>query len=151
MKIIGCGNPDRGDDQAGVVVSERLRKLGFEACAHTGDPLAMIERWRSDDDVIVVDAVVTGAPAGTVQVWDGRLPPMAPGAAASSHGFDIGKAIELARILNRLPASLRIYGIEARQFDRRASLSPEVESATELVIQRISALAARLKPCPSQD
>jgi hydrogenase maturation protease len=138
MKIIGCGNPDRGDDGAGAVVAERLRDLGFEAEAHTGDALALLEKWRANDDVIVVDAVLTGAPAGTVHVWESGLPSPAGGGAVSSHGFDIGKAIELARTLRKLPARLRVYGIEGRQFEPGASVSPEVGRAIEIVVQRIA-------------
>ena len=139
MKIIGCGNPDRGDDQAGVLVSKRLRELGLDAETHAGDPLSLVDRWRSDDDVIVVDAMMTGAPVGTVRVWDRPLPHIPGGAAVSSHGFDIGKAIELAQALKRLPARLRVYGIEGRQFNRGANLSPEVERAIELVVRQITA------------
>ena len=138
MKIIGCGNPDRGDDQAGVVVSERLRELGFQAETHTGDPLLLLERWRADDDVILVDATSSGAPSGTVQVWERELPSVPGSAAVSSHGFDLGKALELARTLNLLPARLRVYGIEGRQFDPGAEVSPEVSQAIEQVVQRIA-------------
>lgn len=138
MKIIGCGNPDRGDDQAGLVVSERLRQLGLNAETHGGDPLSLLEKWGADDNVIVVDAIMTGAPAGTVLVWDRGLPPVCGGLAVSSHGFDIGKGIELAQALKRLPARLRVYGIEGRQFERGANISPEVERAIELVVRQIS-------------
>ena len=126
MKIIGCGNPDRGDDGAGLLVSERLRELGLNAENHTGDPLALLERWGADENVIVVDAIMTGAAAGTVRVWDRQLPHVSGGLAVSSHGFDIGKGIDLAQALNRLSARLRVYGIEGRQFERGASISPEV-------------------------
>ena len=138
MKVIGCGNPDRGDDQAGVLVAERLRALGVHAEIHTGDPLALLERWRSDDHVILVDAMMTGAPVGTVQVWDHRLPLLSEGLALSSHGFDVGKAIELAHTLEKLPATLRIYGIEGRQFERGADVSPEVGRAIEAVSHQIA-------------
>ena len=137
MKIIGCGNPDRGDDGAGLLVSERLRELGLNAENHTGDPLSLLERWGADENVIVVDAIMTGAAAGTVRVWDRQLPHVSGGLAVSSHGFDIGKGIELAQALNRLPARLRVYGIEGRQFERGASISPEVERAIESVVRQI--------------
>ena len=139
MKIIGCGNPDRGDDQAGLLVAERLEKSGVKAETHTGDPLSLLEKWRNDDDTILVDAILTGAPPGTVRVWDRRLPHSLDTAPVSSHGFDIAKAIELARALGTLPARLRVYGIEGRQFDPGASLSPEVERAINSVVQQISA------------
>lgn len=138
MKIIGCGNPDRGDDQAGLLVSERLRAQGLQAETYTGDPLALLERWRSDDHVILVDAMLTGAAAGTVRVWDHRLPGVSEGLALSSHGFDIAKAIELANTLGRLPATLRIYGIEGQRFERGIDISPEVERAIAAVARQIA-------------
>lgn len=144
MKIVGCGNRHRGDDQAGILVVERLRKLGFEAEVHTGDALALIERWRSNDDVILVDAVVTGAPPGTVHVWDSNLagsglPNVAGAAAVSSHGFDIAKAIELGRALGKFPTRLRVYGIQGQQFERTVEISPAVLTAIDSVVQRIRA------------
>lgn len=75
MLIIGCGNRQRSDDGAGILVAERLRELGIGA--DIGEAADLIEAWKDADDVIVVDAVVTGAPVGTVQAWDGgsRWPP----------------------------------------------------------------------------
>lgn len=138
MKIIGCGNPDRGDDWAGVLVAERLRELGVDAETHIGEPLVFIEAWCPADDVIVVDAVVTGAPTGTVHVWDG-WPPRVPGSARiSTHGLDLGQTIELAQALGRLPARLRLYGIEGRQFSPGSNISPEVERAVEWVVRQIA-------------
>jgi len=63
MTIIGCRSPDRGDDRAGILVAERLGQEGFEAEIHIGDPLTLIDGCCSAQDVIVVDAVITGAPA----------------------------------------------------------------------------------------
>jgi hydrogenase maturation protease len=144
MKIIGCGNRHRGDDQAGIVVAGRLRELGFEAEVHTGDALALIERWRPNDDVILVDAVVTGAAPGTVHVWDSSfpgcaLPQSAGDAAVSSHGFDLARAVEIGRTLGKFPARLRVYGIEGQRFERGAETSPAVLAAIDSVVTQVSA------------
>ena len=130
MRIIGCGNRDRADDQAGILAAERLRHLGLETEIHTGDALALLDRWTSTDDVILIDVVVAGALAGTICVWEltpgkSGLPAIAGDAAVSScDGFDIAKAIELASALGKLPKRLRIFGIEGARFDRGAALSP---------------------------
>ena len=137
MLIIGCGNRERGDDGAGILVAERLRKLGIEADTRTGEAADLIEAWQGADDVIVVDAVVTGAPVGTVQVWDGRQPLASVRTTASTHGFGVAEAIELARVLNRLPIRLRVYGIVGRRFEPGAEISPEVQRAVEEVVRRI--------------
>jgi hydrogenase maturation protease len=139
MLIIGCGNRQRSDDGAGILAAERLRELGIGAERRSGEATDLIEAWESADDVIVVDAVVTGAPAGTVQAWDGKQPLASVSATASTHGFGVAEAIELAHVLDRLPTRLRIYGVEGRQFELGAEISPEVRRGVEAVVQRIIA------------
>ena len=98
----------------------------------------LIEAWKDADDVIVIDAVVTGAPAGTVQSWeDGHLL-FSRATTPSTHGFGAAEGIELARALNKLPKRLRVYGIEGRRFELGAEISPEVERAVEEVVQKSS-------------
>jgi len=139
MLIIGCGNRQRGDDGTGILVAERLRASGIEAITRLGQAADLIEAWKGADDVIVVDAVVTGAPVGTLRVWEGR-PPLAPlSATASTHGFGVAEAIELARALNCLPVRLRVYGVEGRRFEPGAEISPEVRGAIEEVVRKIMA------------
>src|SRR5579864_576868 len=137
MLIIGCGNRERGDDGAGILVAERLRKFGIEAETCIGNALDLIEAWKNADDVIVVDAVVTGAPLGTVQAWDGRqsLAPLSTN--ASTHGLGVAEAIKLAHVLNRLPRRLWVYGIEGERFDLGSEVSPEVRRGVEEAVRRI--------------
>lgn len=136
-RIIGCGNRARMDDGAGILVAERLRALGLDAQIQSGESLALVEAWSGADDVIVVDTVVTGAPVGTVHVWDNQQSPPLPGAPSSTHGFGVAEAIELARSLGRLPRRLRVYGIEGRQFGFGSSFSSELTSALQQVVQHI--------------
>jgi hydrogenase maturation protease len=144
MRIIGCGNRQRGDDGAGVLVVERLRELGVGAAgvsikSCSGETAELLDSWGSDDDVIVVDAVVTGASVGTIHRWDQGMPPCGRPASASTHGLGVGEAIGLAQALGRSPRSLRIYGIEGKHFDQGSRISPEVRQAVENVAQQIGA------------
>ena len=68
MLIVGCGNRQRGDDAAGILAAEKLSALGTTSRVCSGEPAELIEAWEGSDDVIVIDAVVTGAPVGTVHV-----------------------------------------------------------------------------------
>lgn len=138
MLVIGCGNRDRSDDGAGVMVAERLRKLGFDARILTGEALDLIEAWSGADDVVVVDAVESGAPLGKVWVWDGRTEKIQGSLPISTHGFGVAEAINLASILDCLPKRLRVFGIEGRRFDVGSEISPEVVNATEEVAKRIA-------------
>jgi len=134
MVIIGCGNRQRSDDAAGVLVVEKLRELGIKADTCAGQAADLIEAWAGADDVIVVDVVVTGAPVGTVRAWDARQVLISRKAPASTHGLGVAEAIELARVLGRLPARLKVYGIEGQRFEHGAEISSEL-----LVSQTLSA------------
>jgi hydrogenase maturation protease len=137
MLIIGCGNRERADDGAGVMVAERLRALAVDADVRAGEASELIEAWSGAAEVIVIDCVVSGAAPGTVQVWDGRHPIAFDRSTGSTHGFGIGEAIELSRALGCLPARLRVYGIEGKRFEIGSEVSPEVERAVEEVVHRI--------------
>jgi hydrogenase maturation protease len=140
MLVIGCGNRDRSDDGAGVMVAERVRKLGVKAEICTGESLALIEAWNGADDVVLVDAVVTGAPVGKVWLWDGGQVTQGD-ISISTHGYGVAEAIKLARILDRLPKRLRVFGIEGRLFDFGSEISAEVMCAVEEVVEQITAEA----------
>ena len=136
-RIIGCGNAARGDDAAGLLVVRQLRAWGADALEHSGEGLSLMESWRGHDAVIVIDAVVTGAAPGAVAVWDGREAPVIRNGRRSTHAFGVAEAVELARVLGRLPARLLIYGIEGRGFDLGSAPSPEVVAAAEHLAQRL--------------
>src|SRR5579864_896236 len=132
--IIGCGNTDRCDDAAGILVARRLRALGLNAVEHSGDGLALIELWHGFDDVVVVDAMVSGAERGSVRTWDPVSQPVCSGNwRASTHVFGPAEAIELARVVGRLPEKIRIYGIEGVKFEPGAEPSGEVLEAVDRV------------------
>ncbi len=139
MLIIGCGNRDRGDDAAGVMVAESLRQLGIDVQIRRGEAAELIEAWCGVDDVIVVDAVMTGAPAGSVTFWDGQHPPVFPRITPSTHGLGLAEAIELSRALGCLPIKLRVYGIEGQHFEIGVEVSHEVKQAVERVGRSIGA------------
>jgi hydrogenase maturation protease len=122
MQIIGIGNLDRGDDAAGLLAARRLGGL-----EHTGDALSLIDAWGEAEDVLLIDAVVTGAVPGTLHRWDARhLPPEAVGLRASTHAFSVVDAIRLAESTGRLPHKLVVLGIEAAQFEPGTAPSPPV-------------------------
>lgn len=137
-RILCCGNRDRGDDAAGVLVAARLQQIGISAELYEGDPLAIMESWDPTDEVIVVDAMVTGAAAGSVQVWELPLPANVAGTSASTHGLGVAEAIQLAQVLGRLPRRLRVYGIEGKQFQPGERVSLEVQQAVERAARQIA-------------
>jgi hydrogenase maturation protease len=136
--IIGCGNTERGDDAAGVLVARRLRELGANAFEHSGEGLALMESWEGYDSVILIDAVVTGVAPGAITVWDANLSPITGDTRGrTTHTFGVAEAVELARVLGRLPHRLSIYGIEGRKFELGSAPSPEVAQVVERLVQQL--------------
>lgn len=139
MLIIACGNRARGDDAAGLLVAERLQKLGVRVSTHAGDALALIDLWSGAEKVILIDAVTTGARAGTVHYWDADHLPPSDNSSSSTHGLDLAQAIALARNLHLLPSQLRVYGIEGSRFRLGEDISPAVERAVDKVAYQVAA------------
>ncbi len=143
--VIGCGNPDRGDDAAGILVVRRLRERGVAAQEHSSDGLALIDAWSEAEYAILIDTVVTGAPAGTISGCLGADTALHRSAGTSSHSFDVASAILLARALDRMPGSLKIYGIEGCAFELGTAPQPVVVAAAERVADLVLAEVQRLE------
>ena len=94
---------------------------------YEGEPVGLIEDWAGADAVIVVDAVSSGAPPGTVHRLDPLAEPI-PAALSqgSTHAFGLAETIELARALDRLRRGSTVYGIEGERFAAGDELSPAV-------------------------
>jgi hydrogenase maturation protease len=147
-RVIGIGNAERGDDGAGHLVAQQLlaAKLPHgQVIVTVGDGTALMEAWKGADIVMVIDAVHSGAKAGTVYRWDAHRNPIPSRFfPASTHAFGLAEAIELARALHQLPPRLIIYGIEGRQFTLGQRPSPEVVVAAKKVARQVQAELRRL-------
>ena len=146
MIVIGVGNRLRGDDAVGIRVVERLK--GSLTCYESnGDPSELIVLFGSDQEVIVVDAMVSGTEPGTItttEITFGKAPSSAVPlrSQSSTHGFGVFEALELARILGTIPARVTVIGIEGADFSPGAGLSPATERAVALTTDHILSLAA---------
>lgn len=142
--IIGIGNDYRSDDAVGLVVARALqsRKLPHVSILEaTGEGTALLETWKGANNVILIDAVTSQAPAGTIHQLDVHDRPLLPALfALSTHAFGVAEAVELARALGNLPPRLVVYGIEARRFVAGTVLSPEVERAAHAAVEGIARL-----------
>jgi hydrogenase maturation protease len=107
---------------------------------------ALLDAWAGAALAIVIDAVRSGAPPGTIHRVDlDARPPAAALRLGSTHAVGLAEAIELGRALDRLPVRLALYGIEGARFETGAGLTPAVARAVETLCQRLSraGLAAR--------
>ena len=136
--VIGVGNIQRGDDGAGLLVAQALRAENAERLIieeSSGEIADIVELLQTSEDVIVIDAMRSGKPAGTT-VW---IDPLRPSSAAestisSTHGFGVAQAIELLRSMKKLPRRIRILGIEGQYYALGAPISPPVQEAVKTAV-----------------
>ena len=111
--IVGIGNAMRGDDAAGLIAARMVCGDDVEVIELESNILSLLDLWDGYDTVILIDAVSSGAPRGTIHCWDvrnDRIP--FEMFACSTHQFSVAETIELGKILDNLPRSLWIVGIE---------------------------------------
>lgn len=135
--VIGVGNAFRGDDGVGPAVLAALAAsdprgglLGADLVELDGEASRLVDAWTGAGLAVVVDAVRTGAPPGTVLTVD--VDPDAPpasGPAASSHGTGVAEAVALGAALGRLPDRLVVVGVEGARIGDGPGLSPPVAAA----------------------
>jgi hydrogenase maturation protease len=141
--VLGIGNPDRGDDAAGLAVARLLRPLlppSVEVAQAPGEAADLLARLERCAAAVLVDACAGGAAAGTVRRFDVALAPLpAEAFGLSTHGFGLAEAIELARVLGRLPRRCIVYAVAGGSFALGAPLSPPVRAALPGLARRVAA------------
>lgn len=118
IRIIGIGSPF-GDDAAGLEAARILAAApppDCEVIAADRPGAGLVELLHGIDAAILIDAVRSGAPAGTLhELSFGELRGSTVRFRArfvSSHGLGVAAAVELACKLGRAPVHGRVLGIE---------------------------------------
>lgn len=142
--IIGIGNEVRGDDCIGLEVVRRVKKRSLpsvEVSELKGDISALIEAWEGREKVILIDAVSSQEPAGTIFRFDASQRPLPQELfhQVSTHSLNIAEAIEIARALSSIPRELLVYGIVGRDFQVGFGLIEEAENKIESLVSEIVA------------
>jgi hydrogenase maturation protease len=132
--LIGVGNEYRSDDGLGIYAVREIGRRGIPGVViaeQNGEGAALMDAWQGYDRVFIVDAINSGGASGSMLRID-ALSETIPAHFFhySSHSFGVIEAIEMARVLNRLPQRLVLYGIEGKQFDVGPGL-------TDCVIKRM--------------
>lgn len=136
--VIGMGSA-HGDDQAGWKLASMLQAAppAGATVAAVSDPSALLNRLGDCDRLIVVDAMRTGAPPGTVGRWTWPDAGLEQKLGRSSHGVGVGSVLSLAERLGLLPAEVILLGIEAENIQPGAALSPVIADALPQLCARV--------------
>lgn len=141
-RFFGIGNADRGDDGAGLLAAQRLHDHGKAAVAFQGELFSLIHEWTGVSHVVLIDAMQSGAPPGTLKEFDAaHLPEDLGGFRGSTHGFSVLDVIRVANSLGRLPPQLTLVAIEGEQFEAGSELSEPVIEAVDQVVERWMAVS----------
>lgn len=146
LTVIGCGNPTRSDDGAGVEVVRRLAEaLGdryadrvqiFDAGT---DGMSVMFKARGATSLILVDACRSGSDAGAVFEVPGHELEGVPPASLNLHDFRWDHALYAGRRIFKeaFPSDVTVYLIESEVLTYGIGLSAPVEKAARVVVERL--------------
>jgi hydrogenase maturation protease len=151
--VLGLGNPIVTDDSVGLRVAEELKGLladrpEVEVSEDHWGGLRLMERMVGYDRAIVIDAIESGAPPGTIhRLGVGSIPTQR---SASAHDLNLPTALALGRMAGAaLPRDedVLLVGIEAADILSfgnectpavQAAIAPAVRLVLEAVEQFLS-------------
>jgi len=133
LRIIGVGSPF-GEDTLGFQAIELLRReTGLfppdtELLALDRPGSTLIPLLENAHTVVIIDAMQSGQPAGTVQrleladlIREKNMP--------SSHNLGVAETLALAKVLSVMPEKLLVYGVEAGKGIEKKQWYTELRSA----------------------
>lgn len=150
--VLGLGNLLLSDDGIGPAVLQQLANSSFmwpkevEFVDGGTQGLALLAQLEGRRSVIIVDALQTGAPPGTVhRLTLNQLRAISPGRANCGHEGNAGELLAAAQLLGELPDRLFIVGVEPQHVSTGFGLSDMVKQAIPNVLDQVSSLLSQLQ------
>lgn len=136
--FIGVGNEYRSDDGLGPCVARELRRRALShvtVVEEVGEGVSLMQLWRDAREVVLVDAMCSSEPVGSLHRFDVSASPLPKQSFRySSHSIGLVECIEMARELQQLPPTVIVYGIVGQTFAPGRGLSdPVVRAVPELI------------------
>jgi hydrogenase maturation protease len=127
--FLGIGSP-HGNDQIGWHVADALAMLDPQLRVFRVDaPIDLLDHFENVDRAVLCDACTGLGSQGATSCWQWPAAELEPVAFVGTHDLGLTSVLQLAETLNRLPAQVIIWGIDAGAPSTHASLSPELASA----------------------
>lgn len=145
--VLGVGNPLMGDDGIGVELAHRLQERDYGPLVHVeeGGTLGMtlLPLLEDADTVILLDAVRTGAPPGTVVTRSRDELPRHFSHVISPHQIGMKEVLGAAQLCGTLPRAITLVGVEAQHTDFCRPMSAEVRGAMPEALALVETLISR--------
>lgn len=147
IRIVGCGRWLMQDDQAGLLVAQRLleQHIPYAVVETTETPATAFAETEmaADSLLIIVDAARAGArhPPGTTKKveYRSRVRESPAELFVDTHSPSLLSGLLLGDALGNLPRRVWLYVIFGEHFERGHALSPEVRGSIEKLLKEIEA------------
>jgi hydrogenase maturation protease len=153
LVVVALGQPLRGDDGAGAEALRfwmkghpaEARKLEGRLLFLETPGLGLLDDLSGAGAALLIDSISSGAPAGSVRVWEELPKERVSSAEKTAHGFGFLETITLARKSGMpLPERICLIGIEAGSFALGAGLSAKVRAALPRAAEEIDRMVRKL-------
>ncbi|HET7294428.1 MAG TPA: hydrogenase maturation protease [Vicinamibacteria bacterium] len=147
--VVGFGSGLVADDGIGPAVIRRLEALGpvpGVRVEHGGqDSLRLIGLWRGEPEVWLVDAIVRGAPPGTVHCLGHEELLAIPQQHGTAHQLSLPESLRWLALSYPDMAAVRyrLWGVEPERLELGVGLSPAVARAVDAVADEVRRAAGR--------
>jgi hydrogenase maturation protease len=147
--VLGVGNILLQDEGVGVrVVQEFQRRFQLPAGVDVLDGgtagMCLIEDILDKDHVIIVDAVQTGQPPGTLVRLTGDEVPVFLQQRISPHQLGLSEVLATLALIDKKPQHLVLIGIVPKSMELSLELSAEIEHQVNVLIDKVVAELAAI-------
>jgi hydrogenase maturation protease len=143
--VLGIGNVLMGDDAVGSRVVEALRAGAADGSLDVPTDVALVDGGSLGIELlpelaearaaVLVDAALVGDAPGTIAVWRVDGPAGAADVADALGSPGLADLLATARLVDALPASLSIVGIQPAALAAHHGLSAAVEAALPAAVE----------------
>ena len=136
--VIGLGS-FHGDDQAGWMVIEALRKLGFpsDRLKSIRNPAELLDPLESAEELIICDACLTEDRAGVVSHFQWPSDRLIYQRGRGSHDLSLHDALLLRQELGLSPSRVDVWVIAGENWSAHIPPSIAIRTAADTVAARI--------------
>lgn len=142
--ILGVGNLLLADEGIGIRVVERLDQL-FQLPENVetldGGTLGMdlLYHLEGVKNLLIVDAVETGQPPGSVIRLEGEDVPAHMSIKMSPHQVGVPDMLFAAKLRDMYPEQIALLGVQPERIETTLELSPVVAAQLDSLVEQVSA------------
>jgi hydrogenase maturation protease len=153
--VLGIGNILMMDEGVGVRAIEEIQnRFSFEEDVELLDGgtsgIELLSYISGKDHLIVIDAIKSGHPPGTVLRVEGKDVPARFRTRISPHQLGLSDLLLAATLTGEMPKNLVLFGIEPKRIELGLRLSDEVKANFDklisVVVEEIRGLGCSVKP-----